>query len=574
MRSLRSLATGLTLLVFLGLTAAWAQRGAITAREPKALDGKVVTVRLLLGVGDTQAQDWSGKVGVDKGEVAGSRGLAVPAAGRGPGDHCLGCRTRATKGAAKKAAAKKKAALQGGGTVPNGVFVQVVAPDDARLSVETEQGNFAVALADLSRWIVAEVSRRQGQGAGGADRGDPLQRPRPGRLPRRRGRRAGMRLGRLRRPPAARGRPRSPRPERPKTFSDFVPNGGGDQVRLLRYAGGKAGDPLDVTATGLDVWRPAVAVDSEARSWWSGPRTGTATGTSTSGRTIPSKATFSEPKRLTKGGGDRYRRRPGHGPGRQGLDGLAELQRGPGRHHAHDAGQPSPPTRISNGPADEWSPAHRDRPERPGPRGLRHVPGGQLRRHAAHPCADGTLGSARAVASSSKFEARPSVAADSQGRVWVAYEERTAHWGKDVGTPAPGEGTDASTQPAPSGSAVSMATACSTPPIPPPARSFALQAMNGFPRIAVDRSGRIWLLYRHRQEGQARGSAAPGSGTRPLLPASPGRSRRSCPRATGCSTTARRSSSPAMGPPWPSMPGTAASHNRATSSITVCTSPP
>ena len=33
--------------------------------------------------------------------------------------------------------------------------------------------------------------------------------------------------------------------------------------------------------------------------------------------------------------------------------------------------------------------------------------------------------------------------------------------------------------------------------------------MNSFPRIAADRSGRIWLAYRHRQE--ARSSAVGGA---------------------------------------------------------------
>ena len=37
------------------------------------------------------------------------------------------------------------------------------------------------------------------------------------------------------------------------------------------------------------------------------------------------------------------------------------------------------------------------------------------------------------VADSPGFEARPSLAVDSNGRAWVAYEERSANWGKDFG---------------------------------------------------------------------------------------------------------------------------------------------
>src|SRR5207247_9434259 len=47
---------------------------------------------------------------------------------------------------------------------------------------------------------------------------------------------------------------------------------------------------------------------------------------------------------------------------------------------------------------------------------------------------DGTSGASEHwVASSSRFEARPSVAYDAQGRLWIAYEEGPKNWGKDSG---------------------------------------------------------------------------------------------------------------------------------------------
>ena len=45
------------------------------------------------------------------------------------------------------------------------------------------------------------------------------------------------------------------------------------------------------------------------------------------------------------------------------------------------------------------------------------------------------------VAGSDRFEVRPSLAADPRGRVWVAYEERTAHWGKDADNLVNGQGS-------------------------------------------------------------------------------------------------------------------------------------
>ena len=91
-------------------------------------------------------------------------------------------------------------------------------------------------------------------------------------------------------------------------------------------------------------------------------------------------------------------------------------------------------------------------------------------------------------------------------------------------------------------------------PDPVAERPEPVRVMNSFPRLACDRSGRIWLAFRHRQEAiwgnnavmvvggvwveyvdLARGQVV---GARP----------RSCPGATACSTTARRWSRPEDGP--------------------------
>ena len=44
------------------------------------------------------------------------------------------------------------------------------------------------------------------------------------------------------------------------------------------------------------------------------------------------------------------------------------------------------------------------------------------------------------IASSPKFEARPSIAYDPSGRLWIAYEEGPEHWGKDYGSLVTGKG--------------------------------------------------------------------------------------------------------------------------------------
>ena len=391
-----------------------------------------------------------------------------------------------------------------GATVPNGVFVALDAPDDSRLAVETRQGNFTVALADLSdgsikRYLAGQVEAQVVPTAVTFHDG-PDQEDFPAA--------------------AADGRgnvwvacvvhqPRGPAKldaiqERPKSFADFVPTGGGDQVRLLKYAGGKAGEPLDVTANGLDVWRPSVAVDRDGAVVvvWSETRDGN---WDLYQRTYnPSRGSFSETKRLTRGEGTDT-----HGVLATAPDGKVWLA-----WQSFSEGQAdillapldgsSPPAQVSSGPADEWSPAM----YRPGNGRITwptstYQAGNydvMLRTRGS----DGTLGNVRTIASSSRFEARPSVAADAQGRVWVAYEERTSHWGKDFGPLAPGEGTALYR-------ASTVRVRCLDgdrlldAPDPVAGAAAVLQTMNGFPRIAADRSGRIWLVYRHRQEGQSSG---------------------------------------------------------------------
>ena len=46
---------------------------------------------------------------------------------------------------------------------------------------------------------------------------------------------------------------------------------------------------------------------------------------------------------------------------------------------------------------------------------------------------DGANNKEYVVAGSSKFEARPSIAYDPRGRLWIAYEEGPELWGKDSG---------------------------------------------------------------------------------------------------------------------------------------------
>src|SRR6516165_8565980 len=50
-------------------------------------------------------------------------------------------------------------------------------------------------------------------------------------------------------------------------FETLVPKGNGDQIRLMHLDGNSWQPPIDVTDPGLDVWRPAIAVDGKGDVW-------------------------------------------------------------------------------------------------------------------------------------------------------------------------------------------------------------------------------------------------------------------------------------------------------------------
>jgi hypothetical protein len=104
-----------------------------------------------------------------------------------------------------------------------------------------------------------------------------------------------------------------------------------------------------------------------------------------------------------------------------------------------------------------------------------------------------------AIAASDRFEVRPSLAADARGRIWVAYEERTAQWGKDANDLLNGRGSTLYRASAVRVRCLDGDRLLDAPD--PVARApESLRVMNGFPRLAADRAGRIWLAFRHREE--------------------------------------------------------------------------
>ncbi|MCA1685133.1 MAG: hypothetical protein LC745_03950 [Planctomycetia bacterium] len=271
MRLRRPITAGLVSLGLLVASAAVAQKGGEPATG-RALDPSVTGVRLLLGVGDTTPRTWNGKVKLDRGEVIGVEGWRFREGDLVTGRDSWEARSRLIRKAAPKkqqqaAVAGKKAASGpstfGPAVTPNGVVVSLKAPDDATLTVETERGNFEVKLADLKR----VQGRRYLDGQAVAHRvppsvplaGGPDQEDFPAAVGDGQGGAWVVYVTHKPRGPVVSTALESP----PKDFAAFAPTGGGDQIKMVHLVNGSPGDTLDVTAEGLDVWRPAVAVDGK-----------------------------------------------------------------------------------------------------------------------------------------------------------------------------------------------------------------------------------------------------------------------------------------------------------------------
>ena len=264
--------------------------GPATAQDGR-LDDDAVSVRVLLGVDDEDSRSWDGRASLDRGEVV----RVTPWRFR-EGDrivdgasweaHSLPIR----QGQRQPAGRPSSTGTSGDVITPTGVVVTLDAPEDATLTIATDHGDATFALADLRDGPVA------GLGGSVSARIAPTHAPLveaddeqdfPAAASDGRG---GAWVAYLEHEPV--GRPISEAlTERPKSFQSFIPEGGGDRIRLLHFSDGRPGEPMDVTDGGLDAWRPARRRRRRtAGSSSSGPSIGTGTGTSTAATTTPTPA--------------------------------------------------------------------------------------------------------------------------------------------------------------------------------------------------------------------------------------------------------------------------------------------
>ncbi len=461
------------------------------------LNPNLTSVRVLLGVKDRESKPWDGQVSVDQGQVVNVEGWRFREGDQMTGKTAWQAQSRQIRRQPSRPGAPTGPGTSGGAYVPNGLVLMLDASKDASVKLETRQGNVTIPLADLNGggpklYLNGQVEAQKVPTSVGLVEGEE-EADFPACSVDSEGAAWVVYVSHEHRGPDA----LEAFTERPRNFKDFVPKGGGDQVKLIRFADGKASDTLNVTEAGLDVWRPAVAVDkqgvvvvwaqNDGKNWDLYSR-----------RYDPRAKAFGEPTRLTREPGSDFGASLATDP--QGRTWMAWQTWRKGQFDVFLAplDQPDKPVCVSASLANDWSPA------------LAIGTDGSI--FVAYDTYDkgnydillwkgstkGGEGQRTPIAESTRFEVRPYLALDRQNRPWIAYEERTENWGKDAQNLREGAGTTLYQAAAVKVRVLDGERLLDAPD--PVAGVADLQNLNSFPRLVFEETGRPWLLFRHRQE--------------------------------------------------------------------------
>jgi hypothetical protein len=224
-------------------------------------------------------------------------------------------------------------------------------------------------------------------------------------------------------------------------FDLLEPKDNGDQVLLVPFDGKAWQPPLEVTGPGLSVWRPAVAVDGQGRVCVAWSQVVDGDWEVFYRRYTPpskekAKGEWSDSVRLTRNKGADF-----HVVAATDAAGTVWLAWQSWQKDNFDIQVAAladnhpwkTPRTVSASKANDWSPAI--------------AADGKGQMFVAWDTYDkgnydvrlAVIGKDRdpktiTVADSAKFEARPSLACDAAGRLWIAYEEGDEQWGKDWAT--------------------------------------------------------------------------------------------------------------------------------------------
>ncbi|MFQ6132780.1 MAG: TolB family protein, partial [Armatimonadota bacterium] len=469
-----------------------------------SFDEEATAFRIRFGLKDEENTRWDGQLSLSQGEVLRVEGWRFAGSGQGR-DEVVG-----TNGWKARTRPAPRRGSRPAGTKPrdNGVIVTLKAPESATAQVTTQPGDFSFKLADVpygtaQRFLdgaveVARVAPAFPAAAEGTHEDFPAAAVAEDGT---------IWLAYIAYTDSLEGEAKQAAVKKmPDDISWCATPGGGDQLFLRRCTNGRWAQPIAVTKKGLSIYRPAVAVGGDGRVWviWTEKADG-------------NWDLFARPLRQNRlGRRTRLSRSPGpdwapaaatmpsgevvvvwQGAREDNFDILMRVQTGDGW---------SKEIEVAATPANEWDPAVAI-----GPQGQIAVAWDTYQKgdydvHVKLLDAGGTTHVAeRRVAASLAFEARASLAWDPEGRLWIAWEQGGARWGKDWGALVKDEGIPLyqsrtiGVRCLAEGKLQTTMTAFDA--------NFArpMKNMNSFPRLAVDGRGRLWLLFRHREPGSRQG---------------------------------------------------------------------
>lgn len=429
---------------------------------PQELSGSAVGLRIIMGLTDTEPTDWSGAATLSAGKVAAIRGWRWTA-GDGARDNSwtLHTKRQPLQNPNSKVNKGKRGPISDAGIV---LMLSEVA-DDTKIEIKTAAGPISFSLSDVPYGKrltelkgAVEIERVPGIAAvarTNADEDYPAAVAAPDGtiyltyLSFTRGKDFQAHRERL----TAFGttpvsRMLSPGPlrkiEKPEDLDYLREPAGGETLYLRVIKDGKFSPPIVITETRTELYRAAIAVEGSGKVWviYS---THLNAGADLDGGDWELMARRFDPKtgkvedaiNLSNAAGtDFMPAATTDSAGRVWVTWVGER----GEHfsvfssHQAAAGATfTPGQRITSSPANEWEPSIAA--DRDGDVAIAWdtYEKGDYDVYLSRAKGDGPFSAPQAVAATLNYEVRPSLAFDAAGRLWVAWEQSGELWGKDFG---------------------------------------------------------------------------------------------------------------------------------------------
>ena len=389
-------------------------------------------VRILFGVGDTQASKWNGGVTAQGAQIA----SIDPWRFEGEDAVLPGNRWQLQLHTVRLFGGGGQFGINRLPFVANGVIVRLSnANGDTSLHVETLEGNFDLRLSDIpygkneyllnGRVMASRVppttkitnnAEEQDYPAAATDQKGNIwmafmifrHNPDHNRL---------------------RANFRTPPPD----FSSMTAPTGGDQILVRKFDGSKWSEPIAITATGLDLYRPAIAVDRNGRPWvfWSQNDRGNF---DVWARAIENEQPGRTVRISNEAGSDVDAVATTDSKGRVWVAWQGWRNGHAGIFYAAQNGNAFTRAASLSGSAfNEWNPAIAADSNGHITVAWDSYRNGNYDIFMRTATAPDAWAKEMPVAASARYEAYPSIAYDRQDRLWVAYEEGAEGWGKNFG---------------------------------------------------------------------------------------------------------------------------------------------